>query len=91
MPRDLIEEANRWDLVPEPASLWWTSTYDPEERWTYRFTPQTGYHKFPFEEKFRILGYALKSAIEIPQRQDVPVEDHALTTGPRLYSFLFRE
>ena len=30
--RDLIEEASRWDLVPKPASLWWTSTYDSEEK-----------------------------------------------------------
>ena len=23
----MIEEAERWDLEPKPASLWWTSTY----------------------------------------------------------------
>ena len=31
MPWDLIEEAARWDLVPKLATLWWTSTYEPEE------------------------------------------------------------
>ena len=30
--RDLIEEASRWDLEPKPASLWWTSTYESEEK-----------------------------------------------------------
>ena len=32
MLRDLIEEANGWDLFPKPASLWWTSAYDSEEK-----------------------------------------------------------
>ena len=32
MLRNLMEEAGKWDLVPKPASLWWTSTYEPEER-----------------------------------------------------------
>ena len=32
MLRDLVEEASRWDLENKPASLWWTSTYDPEEK-----------------------------------------------------------
>ena len=31
MLRDLIEEAEKWDLAPEPASLWETSTYEEEE------------------------------------------------------------
>ena len=26
MPRDLIEEAEKWDLAPKPASLWRTRT-----------------------------------------------------------------
>ena len=32
MLRDLVEEANRWDLEPKPASLWWTRTYALEEK-----------------------------------------------------------
>ena len=59
MLRDLIEEAGRWDLVPKPTSLWWTGTYDPEERIDVSIYTTTGCHKFPFEEKFRILGYAM--------------------------------
>ena len=26
MIKDLIQEAEGWDLEPKPASLWWTST-----------------------------------------------------------------
>ena len=59
MLRDLIEEANRWDLVPKPASLWWTSTYDSEERVDVTIYTTSGCHKFPFEEKFKILGHAM--------------------------------
>ena len=32
MLRDLAEEASRRNLKPELASLWWTSTYDSEEK-----------------------------------------------------------
>ena len=31
MMKDLIEEAERWDWEPKPASLWWTSTYASEK------------------------------------------------------------
>ena len=31
MLRDLIEDANKLDLEPKPASLWWTSTHASEE------------------------------------------------------------
>ena len=30
MPLDLIEDAEKWDLAPKPASLWWKSTREPE-------------------------------------------------------------
>ena len=32
MIQDLNQEAERWDLEPKPASLWWTSIYDSEEK-----------------------------------------------------------
>ena len=32
MQRDFFEEADKWDLVPKPASLWWTSTCYSEEK-----------------------------------------------------------
>ena len=28
MLRDLIEEAEKWEVAPKTASLWWTSTYE---------------------------------------------------------------
>ena len=56
MPRDLIQEAEKWDLAPKPASLWWTSTYDSEEKISLSINTKTGRHRFPFEEKFKIFG-----------------------------------
>ena len=53
---DLIEEAGRWDLVPKPESLWWTSTYDPEEEEDMNLGTSSGCYKFP---KFKILECAL--------------------------------
>ena len=59
MLRDLVEEAGRWDVALKPTSLWWTSTYDPEERINMTIYTTTGCHKFTFEEKFKILVYAM--------------------------------
>ena len=60
MFRDLIGEASRWDLVPKPASLWWTSTYDDEEKVDMILGTTAGCHKFFFEERFKILRCAMK-------------------------------
>ena len=57
--RDLIEEAETWDVAPKPASLWWTSTYEEEERSEVRFATTGLMNKFPYEEKFKILGCAM--------------------------------
>ena len=48
-------------LSPGPPlpSLWWTGTYDPEERIDMTIYTTTGCHTFPFEDKFKILGYAM--------------------------------
>ena len=59
MLRDLIQEAETWDLVPKPASLRWTSTYDPEEKFDLSIDNKARCHRFTFEEKFKILGCAL--------------------------------
>ena len=32
MLQDLVEEAEKWDLVPKPASLWLTSSHEAEEK-----------------------------------------------------------
>ena len=54
--KDLIQKAEKWDLAQKPASLWWTSTYDSEEKVDFSIDTKTGRHRIPFEEKFRILG-----------------------------------
>ena len=59
MLRDLIEEVEKWDLTPEPASLWWTRTYEEEERSEVLIATNGLMYKFPFEEKFKILGCAI--------------------------------
>ena len=59
MLRDLIEEAEKCDLAPKPASLWWTSTYEEEERSEVLVATNGLMYKSPFEEKF-ILGFAMK-------------------------------
>ena len=58
--RDLIQEAEKWDLAPKPASLWWTSTYDSEEVIVLSINTKTGRHRFTFEEEFKILGCTAK-------------------------------
>ena len=45
-------------LTPQPASLWWTSTSDSEEKVDLSFDT-TGRHRFPFEEQFKILDCTL--------------------------------
>ena len=56
MLRDLIEEAEKWDLAPKPASLWWTSTFETEEKADLSIDTKSGSHRFPIEEKFKFLG-----------------------------------
>ena len=56
MLRDLIEEASRWDLEPKPASLWWTSTYDSEEKVDMILGTTSGCYKFLFGGKVQDLG-----------------------------------
>ena len=56
MLQDIIEEAKKWDLLSLAASLWWTSTYEGEEKTDMNVTTNGGVFKFPFEENFKILG-----------------------------------
>ena len=53
MPRKPVEEAGKWDLAAKPASLWWTSAYDSEEKNGLSFSTMTGRHRFPLEENSR--------------------------------------
>ena len=45
---DLIEEAERWDLEPRLASLWWTSTCADERMDDITISTRTGQHRIPF-------------------------------------------
>ena len=56
MLRDLIEDAEKWDLAPNAASLWWTSTYEAEEGSEILIASNGLMYKCPFEDKFKILG-----------------------------------
>ena len=59
MIKDLIQEAERRDLEPKPASLWWTSTYDSEEKMDLSIDTKTRRHRKPFEDNFKVLGFTL--------------------------------
>ena len=48
--RELIEEAERWELEPESASLWWTSTFVVEKTEDVMIRTRTGLHKLPLEK-----------------------------------------
>ena len=44
---------------PEPASLWWTSTYDSEEKSDVNLGTTSGCYTFPFQENVKIWGCAV--------------------------------
>ena len=54
--KDLIEEAERWDLEPKSASLWWTGTYADEKMEDMLIKTKTGVPKLPFEKVVRDSG-----------------------------------
>ena len=56
---DLIEEAETWNVAPKPGSLWWTSTYEEEERSEVLVATTGLMYKFTCEEKIEILGCAM--------------------------------
>ena len=49
----LNEDPESWDLAKKTASLWWTSTYDSEEKSDLSIETKTGHHKFPFRRKIQ--------------------------------------
>ena len=69
MLRDLIEEAEKWDLAPKLAILWWTSTHEEEVRHEMIVATNGLMYKFSSEEKFKILGCA---DIPVYRSKDVP-------------------
>ena len=65
---DLIEEAEKWGLAPKPASLWWTSTCEAEERSGMLVATNGLMYKFTFEDKFKILGCVMNAQGRISMR-----------------------
>ena len=62
--KDLIEEAETWDLEPKHASLWWTSTDAGEKMDDMTTTTRTGLHKSPVREEVQDSGTHLESGHE---------------------------
>ena len=59
MLRDLIEEAEKWDLAPKTCKSVWTSTHEEEERSEVLIATNGLMYRFPLYEKFKILGCAM--------------------------------
>ena len=59
MLQDLIQVDENWDSAPNPASSWWTSTYDFVEKKELMFDTKTGSHRILLEENCKILGCIL--------------------------------
>ena len=49
----LEKQADGWDLIPKPAFLWWTSTYDSEGKVDMILGPNLGATNFSFSEGSR--------------------------------------
>ena len=55
--KELIEEAERWDLETKPASLSWSGTCAEEGKEDMMINTRGAEQVFPFEKSFKILGY----------------------------------
>ena len=62
MMKGLVEEAEKWDLEPKPASLCWTGTHADERMDGIKITTTIGVHAMPFEKRFKILGHLFNQA-----------------------------
>ena len=59
MLRDLIEEAEKWDLAPKTCKSVWTSTHEEEERSEVLIATNGLMYRFLLLETFKILGCAM--------------------------------
>ena len=62
MVKDFIEEAERWELEPKPASLWRKNTCAYEMMEDITISTRAGRQKILFEKSFTILGYTINQA-----------------------------
>ena len=69
MMKDSIGEAERWDLEPKQAGLWWTSTNADEKKEDIRRRQKKGPHKFPFEKSFFLLKKKSRDASSVPREK----------------------
>ena len=66
--KDLIEEAERWDLEPKHASLCWTSTDAGEKMDDMTTTTRTGLHKSPVREEVQDSGTERKPGLTMERK-----------------------
>ena len=57
MVNDIIEELLNLDMEPKPESLWWTSSYEEEDKLTLQVGGGGKDWELPFREVFEVLGY----------------------------------
>ena len=57
MVNDIIEELLNLDMEPKPESLWWTSSYEEEDKLTFQVGGGGKDWELPFREVFEVLGY----------------------------------
>ena len=72
MLRDLIEEAEKWDLVPKPTSLWWTSSYEVKFKILGSAMNLQGKSHDAIEERMQSANKAFWKDILIYKSKDVP-------------------
>ena len=58
--KDLVEEAERWNLEPKFASLWCTSAYADEKKEDMMIKTNKGPDNIPFEKQHVIVGMVAK-------------------------------
>ena len=81
MVQDIIEEAGRWDLLPKAASLWWTSTYEGEEKIHMNVITKVRIFWFPFEEKFQDPGVMNRQGKTVDTRRFGKISRFSRTTS----------
>ena len=57
MVNDIIEELLNLDMEPKPESLWWTSSYEEQDKLTLKVGGGGKDWDLPFREVFEVLGY----------------------------------
>ena len=56
MVNDIIKELLNLDMEPKPESLWWTSSYEEEDKLTLKVGGRGKDWDLPFREVFDVLG-----------------------------------